>query len=74
MPDERAFVCPAYQDGVCHREHAADGDAHCPLFKCEHCRRRVPWCFGGSDDERCNDCSVFATITPPRTLRGHHAG
>jgi hypothetical protein len=27
-------------------------------FICEQCSRVVPWCFGGDDDELCDDCHV----------------
>lgn len=25
-------------------------------FVCQDCGREVGWCFGGPDDERCDDC------------------
>jgi hypothetical protein len=46
--------CPAYQRGTCRRPY--EGGELCQTFVCPQCGRRVPWCFGGTDDERCDAC------------------
>jgi len=30
--------------------------AGCQVFECERCERLVPWCFGGGEDDLCDDC------------------
>jgi hypothetical protein len=28
----------------------------CRTFRCSRCKRYVPWCQGGSEDNRCDPC------------------
>jgi len=38
-------------------------DEHClKYWHCYRCDRTVPYCFGGSTDDYCNDCFHEATI------------
>ncbi len=36
----------------------------CFRYKCKACSRKLPWCFGGADDERCDDCVVAESQAP----------
>ena len=37
-------------------------DEHCLTYwHCYYCNRTVPYCFGGSTDNYCNDCFHKAT-------------
>jgi len=53
-------ICPAYADGVCRRDYAEEGAGYCRTFECSQCGQLVPWCFGGSEDERCDACYAFS--------------
>jgi len=54
--------CPAYTPpGPCRQPY--EDEKNCQVFTCTGCTRRVPWCFGGSDSELCNDCWVKGTVT-----------
>ncbi len=46
--------CPAFQRGTCRRPY--EGGELCQTFVCSQCGYRVPWCFGGTEDERCDAC------------------
>ena len=48
-------ICPAYADGECRKEHHQVA-GKCVTFRCSECKRIVPWCYGGSEDNRCNAC------------------
>ena len=43
--------CPATTDGKC-----LNPECEGETFTCEGCGQETPYCFGGSEDELCNDC------------------
>lgn len=38
----------------------------CRKYHCSGCRKALPWCLGGGEDERCDDCVGASTSKPLR--------
>lgn len=65
--------CPAQRQDIrvvrCQEDYPAGGKTTeqgghypgttCRTFLCRGCQRALPWCFGGTSSQQCDDCEMI---------------